>query len=111
MFFDNFAYMNCNLKSTLTVFPILFIIVVSFSCKSTRSWANKKEMRGIYIPNFKLTYFKTLLIAGYNNTNEIKSIVVADHSGFSEPILSMEDYDLIDSLVKLDNRTMIRDSI
>jgi hypothetical protein len=68
-------------------------------------------MRGIYIPNFKLTYFKTLLIAGYNNTNEIKSIVVADHSGFSEPILSMEDYDLIDSLVKLDNRTMIRDSI
>ena len=103
--------MNYNLKSTLNVFPILFIVVVSFSCKSTKSWTNKKEMKGIYIPNFKLTYFKTLLIAGYNNTNEIKSIVFADHSGFSEPILSTEDYDLIDSLVEVDNSTMILDSI
>ena len=68
-------------------------------------------MKEIYIPNFKLIYFKKLLIAGHNNTSEIKSIVYADHSGFSEPILSMEDYDLIDSLVKIDNNTMILDSI
>jgi hypothetical protein len=103
--------MNCNLKSILNVFSILFIVVVSISCKSTQSWTTKKEMKEIYIPNFKLTYFKTLLIAGYNNTNEIKSIVVADQSGYSESILSIEDYDLIDSLVQLDNHTMILDSI
>ena len=68
-------------------------------------------MKEIYIPNFKLTYFKKLLIAGHNNTNEIKSIVFADQSGYSESILSSEDYDLIDSLVKIDNQTMITDSI
>ena len=83
--------MNYILKSTLNAIPIFFIVVVSFSCKSTHSWTSKKEIKRIYIPNFKLTYFKKLLMAGYNNTNEIKSIVFADHSGFSEPILSMED--------------------
>ena len=102
--------MNCLLKSTLNALLIL-IVAVSFACKSTHSWTSKKEMKEIYIPNFKLTYFKKLLIAGHNNTSEIKSIVLGDHSGFSEPILSTEDYDLIDSLVKIDNQTMIMDSI
>ena len=103
--------MNYKLKSTLTVFPILFIVAVSSSCKSTHTWTSKKEMKEIYIPNFKLTYFKRLLIAGYNNTNEIKSIVFDDRSGYSESILSIKDYDLIDSLVKIDNHTMVLDSI
>ena len=102
--------MNNILKLILSIVCLVLIISVS-SCKSTQGWTNKKEMKGIYIPNFKLTYFKKILIAGYNNTNEIKSIVFADHSGFSEPILSMEDYDLIDSLVKIDNHAMILDSI
>ena len=102
--------MNCHLKSTINALLIL-IVAVSFACKSTHSWTSKKEMKDIYIPNFKLTYFKKLLIAGHNNTNEIKSIVFADQSGYSESILSSEDYDLIDSLVQLDNHTMILDSI
>src|SRR5215204_2305717 len=102
--------MNNILKLILSII-CLVLIIVSSSCKSTQAWTNKKEMKGIYIPNFKLTYFKKLLIEGYNNTNEIKSIVFADHSGFSEPILSMEDYDLIDSLAKINNDIMILDSI
>jgi hypothetical protein len=102
--------MNNILKLILSMACMVLIIVFS-SCKSTQAWTNKKEMKGIYIPNFKLIYIKKLLIAGYNNTNEIKSIVFADHSGFSESILSREDYDLIDSLVKIDNQTMILDSI
>jgi len=92
--------MNNNLKLILSI--VCLVLIISFySCKSTQGWTNKKEMKGIYIPNFKLTYFKTLLIAGYNNTNEIKSIVFADQSGYSESILSIEDYHLIDSLKKL----------
>src|SRR4030095_12744682 len=102
--------MNNILKLILSII-CLFLLIVFSSCKSTQAWTTKKEMKEIYIPNFKLTYFKKLLIAGYDNTNEVKSIVFADHSGFSEPILSMEDHDLIDSLVKIDNDTMILDSI
>jgi hypothetical protein len=74
-------------------------------------WASKKEMKEIYLHDFKMTYFKKLLIAGYNNTNEIKNVVRGDHSGFTEPILTDDDHDLIDSLVKAGNNTMTQDSI
>ena len=103
--------MNYHLKSIPRVLLIFFVFIL-MSCKSTQSWTTKKEMKGIYIPDFKLLYFKKLMIVGYNNTNEIKNIVSADRSGFSEPILfSIEDYELIDSFVKLDNNNMIQDSI
>ena len=94
------------------IFLLLFIPLL-FSCKTSQyeTWASKKEMKEIYIDDFKLIYFKKLLIAGYNNTNEIKNVVRSDNSGFSEPILTDEDHHLIDSLVKADNNTMIKDSI
>jgi hypothetical protein len=92
---------------------LIFFFPLLFSCKTSQyeMWASKKEMKDIYIDDFKLIYFKKLLIAGYNNTDEVKNMVRSDQSGFSEPILTTEDYELIDSLVTADNIRMTQDSI
>jgi hypothetical protein len=66
--------------------------------------------KSIYIDEFRLAYFRQLLIKGYNNSNAIREIVSKDNSGFAEPILTMDDYKLIDSLSTGDNNKMIIDS-
>ena len=68
-------------------------------------------MKESFIYDFKITYFKKLLLVGYNKTDAIKSVVSEDQSGFSENILSMDDYNLLDSIVKVDNDVMLKDSI
>jgi hypothetical protein len=60
----------------------------------------------IYIDQFKLTCFRQILIKSYNNSRAIQEIISGDHSGFAEPILTMDDYKLIDSLTAADNDKM-----
>ena len=66
--------------------------------------------KSIYIDQFRLTYFRQLIIRGYNNSTAIQEIINNDNSGFTEPILTMNDYKLIDSLSTVDNDKMIIDS-
>ena len=91
---------------------LILIILVCTQCQSTQR-ANflRKEYKSIYIDQFKLTYFRKMLIKGYNNSTAIQEIIKFDHSGFTEPILTDSDYDLIDSLTTVDNQKMIADSI
>ena len=51
-----------------------------------------------------------MLLKSYNNSKTIQEIIKLDHSGFTEPILTMEDYKLIDSLTAVDNQIMKIDS-
>jgi hypothetical protein len=51
-----------------------------------------------------------LLLKSYNNSYAVREIIATDHSGFTEPILSEEDYKLIDSLTTVDNQRLILDS-
>jgi hypothetical protein len=51
-----------------------------------------------------------MLIKGYNNSKAIQEIIKLDHSGFTEPILTLDDYKLIDSLTIVDNQKMQLDS-
>jgi DNA primase len=67
-------------------------------------------MKEIYVYDFKMIYFKKMLLAGFGNNNEIRSIVSADHSGFAEIILTMQDYQFIDSIVAVDKAKIIADS-
>jgi hypothetical protein len=69
-----------------------------------------KQFKSIYLDQFKLTYTRKLLQTGFNYSASIKSILEADPIGFTEPILSKSDYQLIDSLVFEDNLFMIDDS-
>lgn len=63
-----------------------------------------------YIDQFKLTYFRQILAKSYNNSKAIQEIISLDHSGFTEPILTEDDYKLIDSLTTADNEIIKIDS-
>lgn len=99
--------------SSISKFTLILplIILVCTQCQSAkRSRYLRKEYKSIYIDQFKLTYFRQMLNKGYNNSEAIKEIIRSDHSGFTEPILTDDDFRLIDSLTKLDNQQMVIDS-
>jgi hypothetical protein len=93
------------------LYKAIFLLLL-ISCK-TQYATNKDadQMRESYLYAFKMSYFKKLLIEGFNNSNAIKDVIAFDRSGYGEPILLMEDYKLIDSLVKIDNKLMMQDSL
>lgn len=91
---------------------LLAIQITSISCDSTRRTQSlKAQYKDIYLDQFKLIYFRQLLIKSYNNSNAIREIIDADHSGFTEPLLTEEDYKIIDSLTTIDNKYLVADSI
>jgi hypothetical protein len=94
-------------KSILVLMlPLLFL-----ACNTTRQTNTyTAQIKEAYIYAFKVTYFKKLLTEGFNHSAAIKAVVTADRSGYGEPILSMEDYEAIDSIVKADNVVMMQDS-
>jgi len=90
---------------------LLTILLTTISCESTRRTQSlKTQYKEIYLDQFKLTYFRQLLIKSYNNSNTIQEIIHADHSGFTEPMLTEGDYILIDSLTTIDNNYLVADS-
>ena len=92
-------------------FIFLLASLLGLQCKSTlHSTAQKATYKAIYIDQFKFTYFKKILIKSYNNSKAIVEIIDADHSGFTEPILTEDDYKLIDSLTTADNENLKIDS-
>lgn len=98
---------------TIKYLTVLFTVILFFiQCRTSDTRPSlKKQYKTIYTYQFKLTYFRKLLKEGFNNSNEIKSIINFDRSGFTEPILTESDYAFIDSIVQVDNLKMITDSI
>ena len=96
------------------IFIYTLVLLASFiglQCRSTHNSTTQKAMyKNIYIDQFKLTYFRQILIKGYNNSEAIQEIISSDHSGFTEQILKEEDYTLIDSLTTVDNEKLKIDS-
>lgn len=96
---------------TAIYFFLLASYLLGTSCESTRRTSSlKRQYKEIYINQFKLTYFRQLLIKSYNNSSAIREIIDTDHSGYTEPILNEKDYTLIDSLTTLDNQRLVADS-
>jgi hypothetical protein len=91
---------------------IFFATTITYSaCDTTRRTASlKAQYKVIYINQFKLTYLRKFILKGYNNSTAVREIINADHSGFTEPILTDEDYLLIDSLTTIDNQYLVADS-
>ena len=95
-------FFSCVLLSTL---------LMTISCESShRAKSLKAQYKEIYLDQFKLTYFRQLLKKSYNNSNAVREVIQDDNSGFTEPILSEEDYKLIDSLTTIDNQQLVSDS-
>ncbi|TDO28143.1 hypothetical protein [Sediminibacterium goheungense] len=90
---------------------ILTTLLMVLSCESTRrTHSLKTQYKQIYLDQFKLTYFRQLLKKSYNNSNAVQEIIQNDNSGFTEPILTEEDYKVIDSLTTIDNQHLVADS-
>lgn len=93
---------------------IILSIFVFFSL-SYATGQNKltynKQLKQSYVYDFKMTYFKKLLLLAFGNSDAIKTVVASDRSGYGEAILSADDYKYIDRLVEIDIRKMIQDSI
>lgn len=99
------------MKMILQVLLCLYVFVLVFSCKITRVPSEKAQWKSIYVDQFRLTYLRKVLLKSYNNSKAIEEIIDLDHSGFTEPVLTTEDYKLIDSLVEAENEKMKVDSI
>jgi hypothetical protein len=70
-----------------------------------------QQLKESYLYAFKMGYFKSLLLEGFNRSDEIKNVLLFDRSGYGDQILSTHDIELIDSLVKMDNKVMVQDSL
>lgn len=64
----------------------------------------------IYINQFRLTYFWRMLVKSYNNPAAVREMLRQDHSGFTEPILTLDDSRYLDSLVSKDYQAIQADS-
>src|SRR6185295_15553702 len=94
----------------MKIFKVMFCILL-IGCKSQYQITYRKQMKESYLYAFKMNYFKRLLLDGFNKSDAIKNVLAADHSGYGEPILSIEDIELTDSLVNIDNKIMVLDSL
>lgn len=89
----------------------LLISTNGLQCKSSRKTTSQKTIyKTIYVEQFKLDYLRQFLKKGYNNSTAIQEIIHTDHSGFTEPILTEQDYNFIDSLTTVENEIMKIDS-
>ncbi|PKV63470.1 hypothetical protein [Pontibacter ramchanderi] len=99
-------------KTTATYSIALLLLLLTFTqCTTSRQRMLKQQYKQIYIEEFKLIYFQKLLQAGFNNSEEVNSLIRFDKSGFTEPVLTMEDYQLIERLVQADQQQMRADSV
>lgn len=90
---------------------IIVVLIFSISCKTGQfSRSEKRQRKEAYVYSFKMTYFKKILLEGFNNSSEIQTILNADHSNYGEIVLSMEDFKFIDSVVLADKTKLIADS-
>jgi len=84
---------------------------IGTQCKSTHESTSQKSIyKSVYIDQFKLTYFRQILVKGFNRSDAIQEVIKFDKSGFTEPLLTVDDLNLIDSLTTVDNLRMQTDS-
>jgi hypothetical protein len=90
----------------------LLLLLALAGCKRfPQASSYKKQIKEAYVFTFKVTYFKRLLTKAYNDSEAMKQAIAIDKSGYGEPLLSIEDLSLIDSFSKIDNQSIIMDSL
>ncbi|WP_395067141.1 hypothetical protein [Flavobacterium sp.] len=88
---------------------MILITILFVGCKPL-SHSFRSQFKEIYVNQFKLTYAKQLLKKSYNNSVNINSILYEDKSGFTEPILTINDYNYIDSITTIETNKIKIDS-
>ena len=91
---------------------ILFPVIACLACHASHvKLPQAKVYKKVYTDEFKLTYFRKLLAAGFNQSPAIRDVISSDRSGFTEPVLSQGDIQVIDSLITADSLYMNADSV
>jgi hypothetical protein len=90
---------------------LLFCTLIIVSCCKTAQLSYKNEDNNYLIKEFKQVYFSSCLKHGFNNSNEIRKILLEDKSGTSDFSLGLKNYNIIDSLAKISSKKIIKDSI
>ena len=88
---------------------ILLFVILVIGCKP-KFYSFECQFKEIYMNQFKLVYTKQLLKKSYNNSVSINLILNEDKSGFTEPILTQEDYIYIDSITTIEAKKIKIDS-
>ncbi len=83
------------------------VVLLLTSCQSARE---HRPWRQIYIDEFKLTYFETLLQKAFDHP-QFQKATAADRSHFSEPILTESSRALIEQYTTQDAAQIKQDSI
>jgi hypothetical protein len=83
------------------------IVLILTSCQSARE---HRQWRQIYVDEFKLTYFETLLQKAFNHP-QFQKATAADRSHFSEPILTESSRALIEQYTTQDAVRIKQDSL
>ena len=88
------------------------LLLLLFACKPSEISSKQKEtMRQIYVSEFKLQYFQNLLYQGFNRSEDFKRATSIDRSNYSEILLSIDDYVIMNKKVEQDNKLMVQDSV
>jgi len=99
------------LKNIFSI-SLLLTVVVIIACRSGRlPKSSELQYENVYKEQFRLTYFRQLLLKAYNHSDAVTELLSQDHSGFAEPVLAESDYRFIDSLVSIDNEILVADSL
>lgn len=93
-------------------FFVIITLVILLSCKSTWQSTNNDRYKEAYIKGYKIQYFRSLILKGFNESEEIKKILKKDASkGMADVQIPIVELNLIDSLTVEDNMQMVKDSI
>ncbi len=99
------------MKKYPTLLFISLYILVS-GCKNNRHLTYNKSLKHAYVYDFKITYFKQLLLEGFNKSEAIKEVLNNDASkGLSDSQLSLQDIEIINHYAKMGNIEMEKASI
>lgn len=91
---------------------LITILTFLYGCKQNDIKTESHiSMKTLYTDEFKLVYFEELLKKGFNSDKEYLQATSIDRSHFTEPMLSPDDFKLIDSITFQDNQKMVLDSI
>ena len=95
-----------------TILPFAFFLLIGANCKITKNVNYEERLKEAEVYDYKLTYFRKLLLEGFNHSDAVKNLLSNDASkGIADPALSTYDNEFLDSCVKVDNLVIIKDSV
>ena len=109
-----YLFGKCLKKKMIRTILIFLVALFSmpYSCKNNRRHTNNNNLQDAYVYDFKIRYFKQLLLEGFNQSQAIKEVLNEDASkGLSDSQLSLQDIEIINRYAQIGNTEMVKNSM